>query len=103
MDKEFLKNIYNLIEYPKQGINSNVILKKGTYNYTLMCFAKGSEISSHTSTRDAVIFVLEGKGIIILNNKKYVLKKGNFIFMPANMPHSLEAKEKMSILLILTK
>lgn len=100
---EIIKNLYAMIEYPREGIFSKVLLKSDNYNYTLMCFAKGADISSHTSTRDAVVYVLEGKGTMSLNKKKISLEKGEFIFMPANSPHALDAKENMSILLILTK
>lgn len=89
------------MEFPKEGIFSKVLVKTEVSNYTLMCLAKGSDISEHTSTREAAVTVLKGKGIFILNGKKIKMKPGVFIFMPKNAPHSLSASEDLAFLLSL--
>jgi len=97
-----IKDLQNLMEFPKEGIFSKVLVQTNTSNHTLMCLAKGTEISEHTSTREAAVTVLKGKGIFVLGGKKIKMKPGVFIFMPQNAPHSLSAQENLVILLSLS-
>ena len=76
MSKSLIKDLTKVMEFPKEGIFSKVLVKTDNSNYTLMCLAKGSDISEHTSTREAAVTVLKGKGIFILNGKK--IKSGKY-------------------------
>lgn len=91
-----------MMEFPREGIFSKVLVKTDISNHTLMCLAKGSDISEHTSTREAAVTVLKGKGIFVLNGKKIKMQPGVLIFMPKNAPHSLRAEEDLAILLSLS-
>ncbi|MCX5696883.1 MAG: cupin domain-containing protein [Candidatus Omnitrophica bacterium] len=102
MIRSLVKDLEAMMEFPREGVFSKVLLKSDTVNYTLMCLAKGSDISEHTSTREAAVTVLKGKGTFILNGKKIKMKPGVFIFMPKNAPHSLSASEDLAILLSLS-
>lgn len=99
--KKTIVKLEEMMEFPKEGIFSKVLVKTDTSNYTLMCLAKGSDISEHTTTREAAVTVLKGKGTFILSGKKIKMKPGVFIFMPRNAPHSLSASEDLAILLSL--
>ena len=101
MIKPAVTNLEEMMEFPREGIFSKVLVKTETSNYTLMCLAKGSDISEHTSTREAAVTVLKGKGTFVLNGKKIKMAPGVFIFMPKNAPHSLSASEDLAILLSL--
>ena len=90
-----------MMEFPREGVFSKVLVKTETSNYTLMCLAKGSDISEHTSTREAAVTVIKGEGIFVLKGKKIKMKPGVFIFMPKNAPHSLSASKDLAILLSL--
>ena len=102
MAKATVKNLDELMEFPSEGIFSTVLAKGDISNHTLMCLAKGTDISEHTTTREAVVTVLKGKGTFILNGKNIKMKPGVFIFMPRNAPHSLSASEDLAILLSLS-
>ncbi|AFZ35292.1 Nitric oxide dioxygenase [Stanieria cyanosphaera PCC 7437] len=103
VNNSFTATLKDLIEYPKQGILSKVLLKDNNCQYTLFCLAKGTEIDEHTSTRNAVVTVIEGQGILTLNNEEIALNSGVFVFMPANAPHALQAKENLAFLLTLSE
>jgi nitric oxide dioxygenase len=94
-------DLAKMMEFPREGIFSKVIVKTDVANCTLMCLAKGSDISEHTSSREAAVTVLEGTGTFNLNGKKIKMKPGVLIFMPKHAPHSLSAKENLAILLTL--
>lgn len=102
MSKSVVRNLRVLMEFPREGVFSKVLAKTGTSNHTLICLAKGSDISGHTSTREGVVTVLRGKGIFVLNGKKIKMEPGVFIFMPKDAPHALSASENLAILLSLS-
>jgi nitric oxide dioxygenase len=101
-EKGFEKDLNELMQFPTEGIFSTVLAKSDSYNYTLMCLAKGTDMDTHTSTKNGVVQVLKGKGIFRLFDKDIVMEPGKFIFMPKDAPHSLKADEDLAILLCLT-
>ena len=102
MEKGFSKDLNGLMQFPKEGIFSTVLAKSDSYNYTLMCLAGGTDIDTHTSTKNGVVQVLRGKGVFTLFDKKIRMEPGVFIFMPKDAPHALKAEEDLAILLCLT-
>jgi quercetin dioxygenase-like cupin family protein len=90
------------IEYSESGILSKVIVKDDVCQYSLFCLAANTEIAEHTATRNATIHVIEGNGTLTLNGDKIPLEPGQFIFMPANAPHTLSAVSNLSFVLILS-
>ena len=96
-------NIKNLIKYPKKGILSEEIFKDEKLEVSLFCMAKNTEMSEHTSTKKAVVQVLEGNGIFNLEGKDIEMKDGIFIHMKENAKHSLKAIDNTSFLLWLWK
>jgi nitric oxide dioxygenase len=100
--KDAIRNIRRLVKFPKEGVFSTVLAKGSVSNHTLMCLAKGTDISEHTTTREAVITVLKGRGTFILRGKKIRMKPGVFIFMRRNAPHSLNASANLAMLLSLS-
>lgn len=101
-DKGFTKDLFEIMQFPPEGIFSTVLAKSDTYNYTLMCLAKGTDIDTHTSSKNGVVQVIKGKGTFRLFDRDIEMKPGIFIFMPADAPHSLRADEDVAILLCLT-
>jgi len=95
------RNILKLIEYPKEGILSKSIFKDAKLDITLFCMAPKTDMREHTSSRQAVVQVLEGKGIFNLEGEDIVMEKGVIINMPKNALHSLKAEERTSFLLTL--
>jgi len=95
------KNIFEMIEYPKKGVLSKEVLKNERMDCTLFCMASKTEISEHTSTKQGMVYVIEGQGTFNLEGKDIEMKKGVFIHMKENAKHSLKAKEHTSFLLIL--
>lgn len=95
------KNIRQMIEYPKEGVLSKVIIKDKKLNVTLFCMAKNTDISEHTSTKSGTVYVIEGNGLFTLEGKDIKMKEGVLIYMEENAVHKLNAKENTSFLLTL--
>jgi len=98
-----MENIKEQIEYPKTGILSKVVLKTNKLDVTLFCMVKGTEMDEHTSTRQGIVYVIEGKGIFRLEGKDIEMIPGVMIQLNENAVHSLKAIENTSFLLVLTK
>lgn len=99
----FATQLREQIEYPDLGVISKVILKDNNCQYTLFCLASGTEISEHTSTRNATVHVLQGRGILTLEGREITLDPGIFVFMPAHAPHGLKAEENLAFLLTISE
>ncbi len=95
-------NLNEQIEYPTGGVLSKVIAKTSNCQYTLFCLAAGTDISEHTSAKNATVQVLEGRGIFTLEGTEIALEPGVFILMPAHAPHALKAQENLAFLLTLS-
>ncbi|MBK4728658.1 cupin domain-containing protein [Oxynema sp. CENA135] len=99
----FNSNFTELIEYPQDGVLSKVLLKDDNCQYSLFCLAAETDISEHTSSRNASIVVLEGRGILTLEGEDIQLEPGVFVFMTAHAPHALKAQDNLAFLLTLSE
>ena len=102
-NSSFAATLEDLIEYPTSGIFSKVLLKDNNSQYSLLCLPAGTEIKEHTSPRNAVITVVEGTGNLNLEGKDLALAPRVFIFMSANAPHALQARENLAFVLALSE
>ena len=100
---EFSVDLNDLVQFPKAGIFSKVLAKSENYSHTMMCLARGTDIDTHTSTKNGCVYVIKGRGTFTLAGRDIVLQPGVYIYMPANSPHSLQAEDDLAILLCLSK
>lgn len=92
-----------MVNYQDGAVVSKTIAKKPGANLTLFAFDKNQGLSEHTAPFDAMVQVIDGKAEIIIDNKSFMLSKGETIVMPANIPHSLNAVEKFKMMLTMVK
>lgn len=91
------------IDYAKGAVVSKQILKKHFGNITLFAFDKGEGLSEHTAPFDAMVSVVDGEADVIIDGHHFLLKKGNSIIMPADIPHALHATVRFKMLLTMIK
>ena len=91
------------ISYAENSIVSKTILKKESGNITLFAFDIHQELSEHTAPFNALVQIIDGTAGIIIDKKEYTLSTGDFIIMPANIPHAVKAPEKFKMLLTMIK
>ena len=87
------------VEYMPGQIVSKTLAQNKHHSLTLFAFEKDEEISSHDSTGDAMILVLDGTGRITIADETYLVHAGEAIVMPANVPHAVYAEERFKMLL----
>ena len=91
------------IAYADKAVVSKHILNNEKGNITLFSFDKGEGLSEHTAPFDAVVNIVDGKAEITLNGDSNILKAGESIVMPANIPHALVALEPFKMVLTMIK
>lgn len=108
MNKNLIKNIdfgkviemESLVSYEEGRVVSRTLAQGNPLSLTLFAFDKGEEISSHSSGGDALVYILDGETNITIGDKKFDVKKGETIVMPAGVPHALFATERFKMLLV---
>jgi len=98
--------VYNLkesVSIAEGGIVSKQFIKNKGGNISFFAFDKGQGLSEHTAPFDAVVQVIEGTVEVSIDQKKNVVREGEMILMPANVPHALLAIASFKMCLIMLK
>ena len=74
-------------------IVSKTLAQNSAVSLTLFAFAEGEEISTHESTGDAFVQVLEGTGRFTVGGVEHIVHAGEALVMPARIPHAVYALE----------
>jgi len=93
----------SIVEFAKNGIVSKTLVKTGSTEVSLFCMSPGQSISTHKSSFPATIHVLRGNGHVTLATKIHQAKANAWFYMPAQLPHAIEATENLVFLLTLFK
>lgn len=92
-----------LVAYQKGAVVSKEVARKKAGTITVFAFDKGQGLSEHTAPFDAFVQVLDGRAEIRIGGKPHDVAAGEFLVMPAGIPHALQAVEKFKMLLVLIK
>lgn len=96
-------DLTSYVQYGDGSIVSKIILKREKGNITLFSFDEGQSLSEHTAPYDAFVQILDGRANITIGGESKDVGSGEFIIMPANVPHSVLAKEKFKMLLTMIR
>lgn len=96
-------NLKKAVSYSEGSIVSKIIEKNNAGNLTLFAFDKGQNLSEHTAPFDAIVQIIEGEAEVVINGKVNSLSEGDFIIMPANIPHAVAAVTAFKMLLTMIK
>ncbi len=95
--------IIELIEYVPDAVLTKTILKKITGNVTLSSFAAGEELAEKTSRFDNFIQIIDGIAEVSINDKKFKLKLGEGMVIPAQSRQCFSAKQKFKMISTIIK
>ena len=82
---------------------SKTLVQRKDLGMTIFSLDKDQEIGRHSSPGDAMVNVLSGLAKITIAEEIFEVAAGQTIVMPANIPHSLYAKEAFQMLLVVVK
>ena len=91
-----------LLPYQEGKIVNMDIVHNDKMKFMVMAFDEGSGLSEHAAPGEAIIFALDGEGVIGYDGVEHTIKAGeNFHFAKAGI-HSVKAKTKFKMALLLT-
>ncbi len=92
-----------LVEYGTGAVVSRTLAKSPASTLTLFAFDQGQELSEHTAPFDALVQVLDGTVELTIGGTPVLATGGQAVLMPAHVPHSLRAKSRMKMLLVMLR
>ncbi len=103
LDKSKIHIIVEIIEYMPNAIVSKTIIKKTTGNITVSSFDAGEEITEKISPFDNYIQIIDGAAEVTINDRKYKIKLGEGITIPAHSKHNFNANEQFKMISTIIK
>ncbi len=103
IDGASVYELESLVEYQAGSIVSREIIQKQTGTITIFAFDKGQGLSEHKAPFDAFVYIIDGNAEIMINNKVYIVKKGEMIILPVDEIHALKALERFKMALIMIR
>ncbi len=84
------------------GIRWLITHREGAENFSMRLIEvpEGKNTPSHSHDYEHEIFVVEGKMEVTIGNKKLPASKNDFVFIPPNVHHSMNAKADLRIICI---
>ena len=102
IEKKEKVELKNLVAYQEGQVVSKTLVQNDYVSVTLFSFDKGEEISTHASGGDAMVTVLEGTGKFTIGGDVFILKEGETIIMPKDVPHAVYGQEKFKMELVVS-
>ena len=96
-------NLEKYIEYSPQATVSKTLKENKAGTITLFAFDAGQGLSEHSAPFDAVVQVIENEGHFTVGEEEHILRKGQLLIMPSNVPHSVRAIQKFKMLLTMLR
>ena len=72
-------------------------------NVTAFAFDRGQELAEHSAPFDALVHLLDGELVVVIDGTDYELAPGDAIIMPADVPHAVRAPERAKWMLVMLK
>ena len=91
------------VGYQEGAIVSKTLIKKPTGTITVFAFDKGEELSDHTAPFDAMVQILDGSAEVRIGRHSRVLGPGEYLLLPANIPHALKAVDRFKMVLTMIR
>ena len=95
--------IVEILEYVPSSVLSRTIIKKTTGNVTVTAVDAGEELAEKTSPFDTFIQIIDGAAQVDIRDKKYHLRLGEGIIIPAHASHCFNANEQFKMIATIIK
>ena len=92
----------DLLPYAEGRIVNMDIASNPKMKFVLMSFAAGTGLSEHAAPGEALIFALDGEGVIGYEGKEHVIRAGENFAFAKNGAHWVKAEKPFKMALLLT-
>lgn len=86
-------------EAPPDSVVSRTFFKGNRLQALLFGFDAGQELSEHTSSKAAILQIVQGEATVTVGDDRYELGAGSWLHMPPRLKHSVYAKSALTMLL----
>ena len=97
------QNLVDFVSYQKGSVVSKTLIDRKTGTVTLFAFDKGQALSEHKAPYDALVCVLDGEAEISIGGEPVLVKAGEMLIMPADIPHALKAVAPFKMMLTMIR
>lgn len=97
IDTQKVLQLKDLVAYQVGQVVSRTLVQNDKVSMTIFSFDKGEEISTHASGGDAMVTVLEGVGRFTVGGEVFILKAGETLIMPKDVPHAVYGEEQFKM------
>ena len=102
-DYKFIADLAKELVPPAGGILSKTLYADDRLKVVGFGFAAGEELSEHIAQTSAVIHFLGGEAGLTLGEDRFEATPGTWAHLPAKLPHSIQARTPVTMLLLLLK
>jgi len=92
-----------VVAYAPGSIVSRAIAQSKAGSVTLFAFDAGQGLSEHAAPYDAHVLVLDGVAKLTIGGEPVAARPGEIVLMPANVPHAVDAPERMKMMLVMIR
>lgn len=98
-ENNYITNLSETSNYNKDKFDKKEVFKSEKFDVTSFAFYKDQGLKEHSTTFDSFLYVIEGEAYIIIDKTIHELKSGDYLKLPANIPHSVKAKTNFKMIL----
>jgi len=98
-----IMTLNEMVTYQDGSVVSKTLVDKKIGTITVFAFGEGQGLSEHTVPFDAVVQVIDGEALVVVEGEEQTVRAGQLIIMPANKPHSLRAAKPFKMLLVMIR
>jgi quercetin dioxygenase-like cupin family protein len=95
--------IVEIIEYVPNAVVCRTIIKKATGTVTATSFDEGEELAEKSIPYDNYVQIIDGTAELSIGKKKYKLRLGEGIVIPADARHCFNANVQFKMLSTIIK
>ena len=97
------QDLVGMIGMQTGSVVSRALISKSAGTITLFAFDAGEGLSEHTAPYDALVQILDGEADIRVGGQPHIVKAGQILLLPANVPHALQARVGFKMLLTMIR
>lgn len=95
--------LVDLVAYQADSIVSRILVKNAGGSLTLFAFDANQGLSEHSTPHEAAVLILDGTAAVTVGGHSVSVGTGQFVRLPAGIPHALDAKEPFKMLLAMLR
>lgn len=105
-DQKLISKVFtyeDLVQYQDGAVVSRTIIDKDEGTVTVFAFDEGQRLSTHSAPYDALVQIVDGTGIIVIEEERFELPAPAAIIMPADKPHSVAGAGRFKMVLTMIR